>query len=185
MPSSLAGDRVLVVLGTNPRALDILPAVTRPTDSPSEAADVRVPPPAIYGAGMLLGFVLGAIWPMHPPGGAIGVFVGVVMLLGSLALGGWSIVHMRATGQDPRPWKPTPILITDGPYAWSRNPIYLAMSALCVGVGLIAGNSWVVGMVVPVVQLVERFVIVPEERYLEQRFEEAYRIYARSVRRWI
>lgn len=77
------------------------------------------------------------------------------------------------------------VLITTGPFAWSRNPIYVAGLILWLGWTVFYGSLAVlIGIMVGL--LLARFVIVPyEERSLEARFGEGYLQYKRTVRRWV
>ena len=74
-------------------------------------------------------------------------------------------------------------LVTDGPYALSRNPIYLGL--MLVAVGRMIGNLWVFLLLVPTLFALQRMVIEKEEAHLESRFGEEYRRYKASVRRWL
>ena len=67
----------------------------------------------------------------------------------------------------------------------SRNPIYLGMILIYVGIALAFAASWAFLLLVPVLIALEIEVIRREEAYLESRFGEAYRQYRRKVRRWL
>ena len=68
---------------------------------------------------------------------------------------------------------------------FSRNPIYLAFSALQVGIALCVGSLWLLITLVPALALMSLWVIPREERYLEARFSSEYLSYKSSVRRWL
>jgi protein-S-isoprenylcysteine O-methyltransferase Ste14 len=76
------------------------------------------------------------------------------------------------------------MLVDSGPYAFSRNPMYLAWTVGYVGVALVAGTAWPL-MLLPVVLAVTQVVVMREERFLERRFGDAYRSYKTSVRRYL
>ena len=76
-------------------------------------------------------------------------------------------------------------LVTEGPFQFSRNPIYLALTLIYCGIGMAADSGWVLGLVVPVLAVMRYGVIAAEERYLEAKFGEAYRHYKGHVRRWL
>ena len=89
----------------------------------------------------------------------------------------------RRTAVDP--FGTTTALVTEGPFARSRNPIHVAMTAAYAG-GCALVNGLAPLLLLPVaLLLVRRGVIVREERYLAARFGPAYRDYARRVRRWL
>ncbi|TCC42638.1 isoprenylcysteine carboxylmethyltransferase family protein [Kribbella speibonae] len=75
-------------------------------------------------------------------------------------------------------------LVTSGPYALSRNPMYVGWSLIHLGIGLAAGSGWVVGTVPLAGVLIHRDVL-GEERRLEEKFEDAYRYYRDTVRRYL
>jgi len=81
--------------------------------------------------------------------------------------------------------KPTTALVTEGPFRYSRNPIYLALTLLYVGVALLINALWILLLVVPAVLVLRYGVIAREEAYLTRKFGEAYRQYMAQVRRWL
>ena len=90
-----------------------------------------------------------------------------------------------ATGQDPKPWLSSPELIAAGIYRVSRNPMYLSMAVLQASLGIAIGYGWVVLLVPVSMATVHWTAIRHEERYLGNKFGEAYAQYRRSVRRWL
>ena len=81
--------------------------------------------------------------------------------------------------------RPTTSLVFTGPYRWTRNPMYLAMLLLYIGIALLFDIVWALVLTPLVMLLVVRLVIRREERYLEGKFGEEYRQYKGRVRRWI
>ncbi|MFA4876729.1 MAG: isoprenylcysteine carboxylmethyltransferase family protein [Methanoregula sp.] len=77
------------------------------------------------------------------------------------------------------------LLVTSGPFRLSRNPIYLGMASILLGVAVLQGT--LVALIFPVLfVLLTGFFIIPcEEQNLENLFGEPYREYKKSVRRWI
>ncbi len=80
--------------------------------------------------------------------------------------------------------EPTNSLVFTGPFSFSRNPIYLGMVSLLLGVGIWANSLWFIGLAALAVVLLSWGVISREERYLERIFGEEYLTYKRQVRRW-
>ena len=97
----------------------------------------------------------------------------------------WAVVTMRRGGASIPTSNPTEAIIRRGPYAWSRNPIYLSMVVLQVGVGVWANSMWFLGLGALSAWLFWWGVISREERYLERTFGNAYLEYKGQVRRWI
>jgi len=146
---------------------------------------VIAPPPIIYLGGLALAFGLDALWP-------IAVLPAVVQYTAGLPLIGLGILiivlafrRFRRAGTNIEPHKPTTAMVTDGLYGLSRNPIYVALTGIALGIGIAADNAWVLSMLVPTLAIMRTGVIAREERYLEGKFGAAYRQYKAAVRRWL
>lgn len=154
------------------------------TDERPAVHRAHLPAPFVLLLAMALGTWFNHWWPIR-----IGVswLVPLAYLNASVALvlGVWALVEFRRAKTPANPMKLTTALITTGPYRFSRNPMYLAMVLAMVSVGLVIPNWWMVLLSIPIVWVLTRFDIRPEERYLADKFAEAYTDYARRVRRWI
>lgn len=75
--------------------------------------------------------------------------------------------------------------LTDGLFAYSRNPIYVGMCILLVGVGFLSGNLWTLCVPPIFLFVVYYFWVRLEETTLEAHFGDAYRDYCGRVRRWL
>jgi protein-S-isoprenylcysteine O-methyltransferase Ste14 len=76
-------------------------------------------------------------------------------------------------------------LVTSGPFRISRNPVYLGMAAILLGVAVFLGTP-VAFVFPPLFVILTGFLIIPgEEQKLENIFGERYRAYKKRVRRWI
>ena len=153
-------------------------------DSPDHAG-VKVPPPLIFLGGLLAGIGLEALEPIEGIGSPwrwIALAVGIVIWAW---LDGSAMRRFQKADTALPPFRPTSAIVTDGPYRFSRNPIYIGMAALYVGLAIAFDAVWAL-ILLPAVLLVIRFyVIAREERYLEAKFGEEYLAYKRRVRRWI
>jgi len=76
-------------------------------------------------------------------------------------------------------------LVQDGPYRFSRNPIYLSFALMYLGASLIVNSLLPLVVLVLMVVRWDRVQIPREERYLQERFGEEYNRYKAKVRRWI
>ncbi len=157
--------------------------------TPHDAATVRIFPPAVPLAAILMGVGLQRLWPLSPgfePAPFARYAIGGAVAVGSLlGLGLWSVVLMRRSGQSENPWKPTSEILARGPFRISRNPMYLQMLLVCLGFAIALWNPWILVLTPLAGWLLLELAIRPEEAYLERKFGDAYRAYKRRVRRWL
>lgn len=151
----------------------------------SDSPGVVVFPPVLFGGTLLLGLLLHWGWPVRllPPWGAR--LLGLVVLL----LGGWLVrsaeAAMKRAGTDPRPDHPSMAVVTDGPFRWTRNPMYLGTTGLYLGITLLVNALWPLALLAPLLLVLHWGVVRREERYLEVKFGEPYQAYRARVRRWL
>ena len=151
------------------------------TDSPG----VVVFPPFLFGGGLVLGFILHWFRPVQPapPNFARPLGVLILVLSGALAFAGERV--MRGAGTNVRPDQPTLALVAEGPFRFTRNPLYLASIGLYLGIVLLVDAVWPLLLLIPVLAVLRWGVVAREERYLAAKFGEPYRAYKARVRRWI
>lgn len=82
------------------------------------------------------------------------------------------------------PSQPTTRLVTDGVFGHTRNPLYVGVSVALCGLALIFDLDWILLLIVPSFVLLHFAVVRREERYLEQKFGDAYRHYKARVPRY-
>lgn len=154
-----------------------------------DAAAVRIFPPAMPLAAVLLGVLLNRLWPLAAawmPAAPLRYWLGgLVIVAANLGLGFTAVRLMRSTGQSENPWKPTIEIVAGGPYRFTRNPMYLQMVLMCAGLAIVLANAWVLLLTPLCAWALFHFVIRHEEAYLERKFGEGYLAYKRRVRRWI
>lgn len=142
-------------------------------------------PPFIYLGFLAVGLAAEFALPFPLLPDAIQLPLGGVVIVASLAIVAFAFSRFRAAGTSVHVHQPTTSIITSGAYRFSRNPIYLAMTLLITGIGIIADGIWVIAMLAPTLAVMHYGVIAREERYLEAKFGKVYMDYKRSVRRWI
>lgn len=148
-------------------------------------AGVRVHPPILLIAVLLVGYGLQQAWALELPNGSGGSVAGQALIGVGVAIlvTGWVQFYRAKTNVLAH--KPSSNLIQSGLYRFSRNPIYVSGLMLQLGIGLLMNNLWIV-LLVPVSKLVfDRYVIAREEAYLERAYGEVYLDYTRTVRRWL
>ncbi len=151
-----------------------------------DSAKVLVFPPVLYLGALLLGLILHVLIPLpwHPPEWP-SRFAGVVLLLAGLILARAAQAALRRAGTNVRPDQPTTAIVRDGPFRYSRNPLYLATTLLYAGMALIIPALWTLLLLVPLLVVLQVGVISREENYLEAKFGADYRSYRATVRRWL
>lgn len=146
--------------------------------------DLPYKPPLAYLLAILLGILLERWWPLPPRPHAL-MPVGVTLVALAIALLVWAQLSFRARRTPLEPWKATRAIVDFGPFAHSRNPVYIAFALIQVGIGLWIDRLWVVALVV-VPAVATALVVVPrEERYLRRKFGSEYEDYCAKVRRWL
>ncbi len=147
----------------------------------------RIPWPPILFASALLGSVgLGLLAPIgRAPGGAAAAIAGVALMIGGAALMAWSFASFRHARTTILPHRGADALITQGPFAWSRNPIYLAEALMLAGLGLAGPEAWPLVLAPVFMAAVWHLAISREEAHLAARFGQAWEAYRARVRRWL
>ena len=154
-------------------------------ETEQDSPDVIAFPPLLYAATLVLGVLLDFLRPIHPfptwPARVLGALVLVASM--ALAIAGRRAMSRAGTNIDPR--QPAVVLVTTGPFRFSRNPLYLALTGLYVGVALLINGLWTLLLLIPLLFVTQQGIVRREERYLERKFGEEYRAYKNRVRRWI
>ena len=150
-----------------------------------DVAGVIAPPPLIFLIPGLAGILLGWLFPFRLWPRGFGLMAGGTLAVLAIALFLWAVPKFARAGTSVVPYKPTTAIIDSGPYAFSRNPIYLAMALLYVGISLMAASVWPLVLLPVALLVVQRGVIEREERYLERKFGDQYLTYKSRVRRWL
>ncbi|MEW5757374.1 MAG: isoprenylcysteine carboxylmethyltransferase family protein [Pseudomonadota bacterium] len=154
-------------------------------DSVSERAGIIVPPPVIY-LGMLgAGLFFEWIWPIRIPGRPLAVVVGATLLVCGVIGAAAAIQALRRAQTPIDPYKPTTAIVTDGPFRFSRNPIYVSNLVIYVGLSLLLNAWWALALIPALIWVMQVGVISREENYLERKFGADYLHYKRQVRRWL
>lgn len=154
-------------------------AETPHADRPS----VIMLPPVLMVLHLTAGFVLNWIFGTYMPH-AWG-WLGIALLAVAVSIVQWSKKLFERAGTNVPPSLPTTAIVTDGPYKYSRNPMYVCFLLWFAGLCLVAGTPLALLMLFPFAYILDQHVIVPEENYLSAKFGDVYLEYKNRVRRWV
>lgn len=147
---------------------------------------VKLPPPLFFAAAFLAGYFVQriAIGPLPPAHGAFriaGIMLAAAAVLMVLSSAVLFIRHRTTVIPHGEPAR----LITGGPFRITRNPLYVSLAVVYIGIALMT-QTWFALLLLPIpVILVDRFFIPMEESKLRRHFGEAYFGYSARVRRWL
>jgi len=149
---------------------------------------VRFPPPLLFVGGILFGWMLDRYWHALPlsrfGGSAVKPFGWSLFALGVI-LAGWGILIFRRAETAIIPHHSASRLVTNGPYRFTRNPMYTGLAIAYVGGAALLDSAWPM-IVLPLVLIaLVRTVISREEAYLGDAFGAEYSAYQARVRRWL
>ncbi|MGO9059533.1 MAG: methyltransferase [Candidatus Binataceae bacterium] len=146
-----------------------------------------VPPPILYAAFFGAGLLLNPLVPWSPSWMQTDLArsIGWVLVVPAAMLGLASLALFLLKRTTVIPHGNPAQLVADGPFAISRNPMYVALTATYCGGAILADRAWpLIFLVAPI--LVMQLVVIPfEEQHMSEAFGKAYADYCRRVRRWL
>lgn len=152
----------------------------------ADAPAFRIWPPVALGGPLLMGLTITAIAgdPVTLPA-TPARWAGFGLCALFAAWNGWALQMMAANRTALLPGGATRTILDRGPFAVSRNPLYLGMIALDLGIALLWPSVWALLFVPMGIVLVFYGAIRPEESYLGHKFGAEYADYQQRVRRWL
>jgi len=153
-----------------------------------DTAGVIAPPPLIALAALMLGLLLDRLLPAYVLTVLLSlperIVIGAILLAVSAGLAIPALLAFRAAGTHVEPWKPSSAVVTDGIFAWLRNPMYVGLIVGLAGLSVLLASDWTLVMTAVVAPVLHFGVVKCEERYLEAKFGNAYRGYKARVPRY-
>ncbi len=150
-----------------------------------DSPDVIARPPRIALAFLAAGFVIDRFMTapfLYEPVQYLG---GAGLLIAGSTLAAAAMRRFRTSGTAIETRRATTAIVAEGPYAGTRNPVYVALMLLYTGIGVIANAPAIVALL-PVLFAVLHFgVVLREEEYLECKFGDSYLAYKQAVPRWV
>lgn len=149
----------------------------------------RIPwPPIIYVLAVIAGIALTVLytlpWLDHPFSDLL-FPVGCLLALAGIAIDIAALQTLRKNKTTFMPNRASDRLVVNGPFSFSRNPIYLGNTLLVVSIGILSGSWWFILTAVIAAFATQQLAIKGEERHLASKFGKRYFDYQKKVRRWI
>jgi protein-S-isoprenylcysteine O-methyltransferase Ste14 len=151
-----------------------------------DTSNVIIPPPIAWALAVAAGLAADWLYPWQfVPVSISRIWVGGGVFAVGFALAIWAVVTMRRAGTRVEPYKPTTTIVANGPYRFTRNPIYIGMFLGQAGLAIGLDDLWVLATLVPFYLVIRYGVIAREEAYLDRKFGAVYLGYKSRVRRWL
>jgi protein-S-isoprenylcysteine O-methyltransferase Ste14 len=148
----------------------------------TDASNAVVRPPVALILALAAGVAADWLYPLpFLPASVPGAWVGGAIF----ALAIWAIVTIRKAGTQVETYKPTTTIVANGPYRFTRNPIYLGMVLGLIGLAIAFDSLWILVTLVLFYLVIRYGVVAREETYLERKFGDVYLGYKSRVRRWL
>ena len=155
-------------------------------NDPAATAQVVIRPPLAWALAVMAAFALDRLMPLpFMPAAVPAGWLGGAVVVVALALFAWAIATITRAGSNVPTNTPTISIVGTGPYRFTRNPIYLGMMLVFIGLAIAFDSAWLLVTLVPFALVIRYSVVAREEAYLERRFGEVYRRYRARVRRWL
>ncbi len=145
----------------------------------------RTWPPLAVGVPLGLGLLISALVGDPLAASSLLAVSGWLLVVAFVVWNGWALVMIARHRTALLPGGATRTVIDSGPFARSRNPLYLGLLAGSAGVALLAGSLWALVALPAEWALLTWGAVVPEERYLAGKFGAAYAEYTSRVPRWL
>jgi protein-S-isoprenylcysteine O-methyltransferase Ste14 len=142
-------------------------------------------PPLLFLLAFIAAIALGSVVPLRLdlPGAARAI--GVVLVVGGLALYGWGVVTMGRAKTNMMPNRAADRLVDGGAFAVSRHPIYVGGAIAFLGLGVAANRGWICLAALVVALAIDRFGMEREEAHMAARFGDEWTRYAARTPRWL
>ena len=155
------------------------------TKSAADHPGVIAFPPLIWLACVSLSWLTRYLWPSPIMSRDVSLPIGLVLILLAPALATWAGLLMKRSGTNVNPSRPALTIVRSGPFRFTRNPMYLALCLLQLGLGFLLNDWSTLLFVLPLALVLHYGVILREEKYLSAKFGDQYLALKRDVRRWL
>lgn len=150
-----------------------------------DIAGVAFDPRHLLTVTVILGLIAWWFMPLNFLPGRLSTFLGPVVTASAFGLFFWAGATMSKSNTAVPVDEPTTAIVEEGPFKFSRNPTYVAILVLQIGLAIWTNSLWFIGFAVISALLLNWGVIDREEQYLAEKFGDAYLLYKDRVRRWL
>lgn len=155
------------------------------TEPIPDRAGVVAFPPLLFGGTWAVGLLLRFLFPTPLLPDGIVRLIGAALLLIGLPILLLAFRQMIRHKTTIHPGGATTTIVGTGIYAYTRNPMYLALTLLYIGGCVVANAYWGLLLLIPLLRIVQKGIIEREEQYLTRKFGGEYLRYKARVRRWL
>lgn len=146
----------------------------------------RLLPPQLFLISIGVMVALKFFWPgMLVHMSLVATIAGGVLLVLGIALAYWGSIYFARLKTNIDTFREPGMLVTDGPFRFSRNPMYLGMVTGLIGVALALGAATPFLVVLAFIIITDRWYIAFEERWMQEKFGAAYAQYRKRTWRWV
>lgn len=146
---------------------------------------VELLPPTYWFGCVLLMVAAHALIPLFHWAWPPFTYLGFVIIAAAFVLAGWAAWTFRSHGTPIHPFESANRLVTEGPYRFARNPMYLSLMLVLAGIFVLLGSASPILVLILFERIISSRFIGPEEQALERRFGDDFRRYKARVRRWV
>ena len=145
----------------------------------------RLEPPTYFLIFLLLAILLHFVLPVIQIINSPYKYIGILLLGIGIWLNMWADGLFKRKNTTVKPFEKSSALILDGPFRFSRHPMYLGMVIALLGVAIILGS--LITFLVPIAFFISMQIVFirHEEKALEQTFGQKYLDYKKRVRSWL
>lgn len=145
----------------------------------------RIPPPIYFLIGLIAMILLSSFVPIGRWLNYPWRYLGIIFLVLGFSLGLGSGLYFRRLGTNPRPGAKATLMVTTGPFKYTRNPMYLGLTTMLIGTATLLGTFSPV-LIIPIFFILVRTqFVLREEKLMEQWFGQPYLEYKKKTPRWL
>lgn len=145
----------------------------------------KIMPPTYFYFGILLIILLNYFFPIKKLISYPYILFGILLIIIGIILNIWAWALFVKNKTTQNPYKIPDLLVVEGVYKVTRNPMYLGMLVILLGIAVLLGS--LMGFIIPIIFfiIINWFFIPIEEINMKKKFDDKYIEYKTNVRRWI